>query len=171
MTPEFMRDYLPFIIIAVVIALRFSKRNTPQRLRPAFLILWPVMITVAVAAFSYGFYATGAAFTTTIAVAVVVSLALGIAAGWYRARSILLHRDPDTGHIMSRATIEGLVFLGALFLVRTAIRKFGGADTDQFGAVADGCMAFVVGLLFTRSIVIWRRCSALPPHPSREARI
>lgn len=164
MTPEFMRDYLPFVIIAIVIAVRFSKRNTPQRLRPAFLILWPVLMTLGLAGFIFGFYATGAAFTSMVALAIILGLTLGIAAGWFRARSILLHRDPETGHIMSRATIEGLVFIAALFLVRTAIRKFGGADTDQFGAAADGCMAFVVGLLFTRSIVIWRRCKELPPH-------
>ncbi|WP_420243629.1 hypothetical protein [Roseiterribacter gracilis] len=157
-----MRDYLPFIIIAVVIAIRFSRRNTPQRLRPAFLVLWPVLILLAVAFFIFGFYMTGAAFTAGVAAAVVIGLALGTVAGWYRARSILLHRDPDTGHIMSRATIEGLLVIGVLFVVRFGLRKLDGGN--QFGVFTDGCMAFVVGLLFTRSYVMWRRCKALPPH-------
>ena len=33
---------------------------------------------------------------------------------------------------------------------------------NPFSVVAEACMAFVVGLLFARSYVMWKRCKALP---------
>jgi hypothetical protein len=138
-------------------------------MHPQFLWVFPLLVSVGAAFFVWGAYRTGAQLTTTVIITVIVSLVLGGAAGWYRARSLHLHRDPETGFIMMRMSIEGLIFLVVLMAVRTAIRKLGGGD--QFGAVADGLMAFVVGLLITRALVIWQRCRALPPHQPREVRV
>jgi hypothetical protein len=162
MSPQDIQTYLPFVIIAIVLAVRFRSLSRPRRMRPGLLWVWPVVICLAAGFFAMGAYFKGGPLTTTIVVAVAASLVLGAVAGWHRARSMHLHRDPATGHIMMRMSIEGLIFLVVLFLVRALIRKFGGAETEQFGAVADGLMAFIVGLLVARSVVIWRRCRALP---------
>jgi hypothetical protein len=170
MTPQDIQTYLPFVVIAIVIAARFRSLSRPRRMRPGLLWIWPLVICLLAGFFAMGAYFKGGPLTATIVVTILVSLGLGAVAGWYRARAMHLHRDPDTGHIMMRMSIEGLIFLVALFLVRTLIRQFGGVNTDQFGAVADGLMAFIVGLLLARSYVMWRRCKALPPHrPSGEA--
>jgi Protein of unknown function (DUF1453) len=164
MTPQDLQAYLPYVVVLIVLLLRMRSLRKPRRVRPEFLWVWPLVICLAGGFFAFGAYMKGGPLTLAVVLGVVIGLTLGSLAGWYRARAMHLHRDPETGNIMMRMSIEGLIFLVVLMLVRTIVRKYGGADADQFGAVADGLMACIVGLLVTRSIVIWRRCRALPPH-------
>jgi hypothetical protein len=163
MNPQDIQVYLPFIAPVIVLLLMARRLKKPRRVRPNWLWVAPVMITVAAALFAMGAYFKGGPLTAIGVAGLVAGLVLGVAAGWYRARSLHLHRDPETGHIMMRLSLEGLIFLIVLMGARTALRQAGGSAADQFSVVAEAGMAFVVGLLFARSYVMWKRCKTLVP--------
>ncbi|MDB5364690.1 MAG: hypothetical protein JWM77_617 [Rhodospirillales bacterium] len=162
MSPQDINEYLPFIIPLIVLLMMMRRLKKPRRVRPNFLWVAPVLITIGAGFFAMGAYFKGGPLTMVTALALLAGLLLGVAAGWYRARSLHLHRDPDTGFIMMRLSIEGLIFLIVLMAARTAMRQMSGGAANPFSVVAEACMAFVVGLLFARSYVMWKRCKALP---------
>jgi Protein of unknown function (DUF1453) len=138
---------LPFVIIAVVLALRFRsmRRERPLKLQTLwivpmvyFLIAGSMMVALPPSPLGWALTAAG--------------LALGIAAGWYRARLIHLERNPETGELRQRASPLAMVLLLALIVLKLGARQvFGTTAATQPGSGAmlltDAFIGFALGLL------------------------
>jgi len=152
-------DLLPYVIPFVVLGILFL-RNRPGRARPvrvAALWIVPLIATLGIGTGLYfqphpNFYAGAYA-------ALAVALALGIATGNLRARTLTLRRCPDTGRVLAETSSMAFVLLAALILLRMTFRQMSGS----LGVIAiDASMLFALGMIVTQRLTLWSRVRTLP---------
>ena len=161
-----MLQYLiPFLVIGLVLFLRFRSMGRARPLRLGTLWIVPA-IYLALAGFL--FVETpphGLGWLWP-----VLALMFGGAIGWYRGRSMRIHVDPETQRLNQVASPIALLFIVALIALRMAIRA-GTAYEAGLGQVdvplITVCLvAMALGLLSMTRLEMYLRGSRL----LREAR-
>lgn len=138
---------LPFVIIAVVLGLRFRSmgRERPLRLEtlwvvPAIylVIAGSMLLALPPPPIGWGLVATG--------------LIAGLVLGWYRGRLIRIERNAETGELRQRASPLAMMLLLVLVVIKVGARSiFGETAAGHPGSGAmmltDAFIGFALGLL------------------------
>ncbi|MEO8453803.1 MAG: hypothetical protein ABI454_01470 [Sphingomicrobium sp.] len=138
---------LPFVIIAVVLALRFRSMSKERPLRLQSLWIVPVV---------YLFIAGSILLELPPPLMgwglLIVGLALGLVIGWHRGKMIRIERNAETGELRQRASPLAMVLLAAIVVLKLGARQvFGETAATQPGSGAmlltDAFLGFALGLL------------------------
>ena len=145
---------IPFVVIAIVMALRWRRmrRVTPLKLErlwilPAFYL---VVIGVTFAAQPQGLgwkFCLGA-------------LGLGAALGWQRGKLMRITLDPETHALNQASSPAALLFIVVLIVVRSGARQaatFGGPAGLDPMAITDVLMALALGLFTAQRVEMYLR--------------
>ncbi len=138
---------LPFVVIAVVLALRFRSMSKERPLKLETLWVVPVVYLFIVGSMLFALPPPAMGWGL-----VVLGLALGLVVGWHRGKLIRIERNAQTGELRQRASPLALLLLGALVVVKLGARQiFGEAAVVQPGSGAmlltDAFLGFALGLL------------------------
>lgn len=154
---NWLTTLLPFVIIAVVVALRVRSMRGERKLNFSTLWIVPAVYLVLI-----GFMFFALPPSTLGWALVAVGLVLGLIAGWYRGRLIHIHRDADTGELRQKASPLAMLLLVAIIVLKLGARQiFGEAAATQPGSPAmmmtDSFIGFALGLLSATRIEMYLR--------------
>ena len=152
---------LPFVIIAVVLALRFRSMSRERPLKLG--TLWVVPVVYLLLAGSMIVSLTPPRLGWGLLVA---GLLIGMVAGWHRGKLIHIARDPQTGELSQRASPLAMLLLLALVVLKLGARAiFGDTAATQPGSSAmlltDAFLGFALGLLSSTRLEIYLRARRL----------
>lgn len=168
MDPSVVKTVLPFVVIGVVLALRFRNLSKPRPFNAGRLWIAPALITLVAAAFLI----TSPPDATGWAI-VVVGAVLGIGAGMLRGKWMHLERDPATGKLLIRQSPLALLFLVAIIVARRGLSyELGAGGADASGHlttttlwVTEGLLGFALAMIVAMRWTLWQRSKDVPPHP------
>src|SRR3954453_2520271 len=158
--------YLAPLLVVALVALRLI-RNKPQKVKPGWLFVTPLLLVPAIYLTLRQAPAPGALWLLVDAAAALA----GAGVGWLTARHRAFTLDAETGEIMSRATPIGTVIFGALFAVRFGLKlafpqmqaghayASAGASFHPTAASAigwaDAGLVFSAAMVIARAATIW----------------
>jgi hypothetical protein len=152
---------LPFVIIAVVVALRFRSMS---RERPLNLgTLWIVPVVYLLVAGSMVFALTPSPIGWGLMLLGVVS---GVAVGWHRGKLIRITRNPENGELRQKASPLAMILLIALIVLKLGARAiFGetaaGHPSSSAMLLTDAFIGFALGLLSATRLELYLRARKL----------
>ena len=152
---------VPFVIIAVVFALRLRTMRRERPLKLTGLWIVPAIYLLIVGAMLFALPPPPIGWGL-----IVVGLAIGLVAGWYRARLIHIERDAATGELKQRASPLAMLLLLALVVLKLGARQvFGETAAAQPGSSAmlltDAFIGFALGLLSATRLELYLRAKRL----------
>jgi hypothetical protein len=138
---------LPFVVIAVVLALRFRRMRQERALNLGTLWIMPVAYALIAGSFIYSLPPAPMGWGL-----IVIGLAIGLVAGWYRGRLIRIERNAETGELRQRASPLAMLLIVALVGLKLGARAiFGQSALVQPGSgamlITDAFIGFALGLL------------------------
>jgi hypothetical protein len=148
---------LPFVIIAVVLALRFRSMSKDRPLKIGTLWVVPVV---------YFFVACSMVFALPPPPLgwglIVLGVGLGVAVGWHRGKLIRIERNAETGELRQRASPLAVILLAVLVLLKLGARAlFGETAAGHPGSSAmlltDAFIGFALGLLSATRLELYLR--------------
>jgi uncharacterized membrane protein YqgA involved in biofilm formation len=148
---------VPFVIIAVVLALRFRSMSRERPLKVQTLWVVPLvyvllagsmLLTLPPPPIGWGLVALGTA--------------IGAAIGWHRGKLIKIHRDGQTGELRQKASPIAVMLLAALVVLKLGARAiFGETAAGHPGSGAllltDAFIGFALGLLSATRLELYLR--------------
>lgn len=148
---------IPFVIIAVVLALRFRSMSKERPLK--LETLWIVPVVYALIAGSMLFALPPPAMGWGL---VAAGVGIGAGIGWHRGKLIRIHRDTDSGELRQKASPLAMLLLAALVLLKLGARAiFGESAATQPGSGAmlltDAFIGFALGLLSATRLELYLR--------------
>ena len=148
---------IPFVIIAVVLALRFRSMNKERPLK--LETLWIVPVVYALIAGSMLFALPPPPIGWGL---VVIGLGAGLTLGWYRGKMIRIERNAETGELRQRASPLAMMLLLALVVIKLGARSiFGETAAAHPGSGAmiltDAFIGFALGLLSATRLELYLR--------------
>ena len=158
MQQNWLQTVLPFIILAVVFALRFRNMKKAKPLKVGRLWIAPALITL-VAGFVLVTMPPGALGWA----AFFGSSAIGALVGWKRAQWMHLERDAESGDLMMRQTPAALFLLLGIVGVRrlVAYESGGSAAGGKLAGTAlvftDAALGFGLGMVCAMRLTLWLR--------------
>jgi len=152
---------LPFVIIAVVLALRLRSMSRERPLNVGTLWIIPVVYLALIASMLFALPPTVGGWSL-IAAGVVAGAVLG----WHRAKLIRIERNAETGKLMQRASPLAMLLLVALIVLKLGARMiFGETAAGQPGSAAmlmtDAFIGFALGLLSATRLELYLRARHL----------
>jgi NAD/NADP transhydrogenase beta subunit len=151
----------PFVIVAIVLMIRFRTLRRPRRLRLGMLWIVPTLyLAITVTLF------VAAPPTPGGWVAIAIALPLGGLVGWYRGRTMAIEVDPVTHALSQRGSPAAMLFIVAIIAVRSALRaasESGEAAAWHVDATmaTEVLVAFALGLLAMTRMEMWLRARRL----------
>lgn len=144
---NWLTTLLPFVIIAIVLALRFRSMSKERPLKLSTLWLIPVVYLLIAGSMMLELPPPPLGWGLAI-----VGLAAGVVAGWYRGKTIHIERNVETGELRQRASPLAMVLLAAVVVLKLGARAiFGDAAAVHPGSSAllltDAFLGFALGLL------------------------
>jgi hypothetical protein len=148
---------LPFVIIAVVLALRFRSMSRERPLKLGTLWVVPVVYLLLVVSLTPPPFGWGL---------LLLGLLIGVAIGWHRGKLIRIAHDPKTGELSQRASPLAMLLLAALVVLKLGARAiFGDTAATQPGSSAmlltDAFLGFALGLLSATRLELYLRARRL----------
>ena len=154
---------IPLIVIAVVLPLVLLRNRRPRTLRPRWMWVVPTIVVVMIGFGLWGMTYTDPAHTPFRPLdwaILAAGLALGVAAGWWRGRMVVIHKDPD-GTLKAQASPLGLILIVVLLIGRQGLRALLEPHAAEWGlnvlAVQDAYMLLAVGLVVAQRIEMYIR--------------
>lgn len=152
---------LPFVIIAVVMALRFRSMSRDRPLKPG--TLWVAPAVYLLLAGSIFFSLTPPPLGWGL---MLIGLLVGGALGWHRGKLIRITRDPQSGELSQRASPLAVLLLVALVVLKLGARAiFGdtaaGHPSSSAMLLTDAFIGFALGLLSATRLEIYLRARKL----------
>ena len=152
---------LPFVIIAVVLALRLRSMSRERPLKVGTLWVVPAIYLLVV-----GSMLVSLPPSSTGWLLLAIGLAIGTGVGWYRGRFIHIERHPETGELTQRASPIAMLLLVVLILLRVGARAiFGQTAVTHPGSSAilltDAFIGFALGLLSATRLELYLRARRL----------
>jgi hypothetical protein len=144
---NWLTTLLPFVIIAVVLALRFRSMSKERPLKLSTLWLIPVIYLLLMGSMLFELPPPPLGWGLALA-----GLAAGVVVGWYRGKTIHIERNAETGGLSQRASPLAMVLVAALVILKLGARAiFGDAAATHPGSGAllltDAFLGFALGLL------------------------
>lgn len=161
MSPE---QFGPLIGVGIALIVILLKGRKPRTLRPQWMWVVPLLITVLIAlglwSMTYSPTAEHAPFGPAEWAMLAAGLVLGGAVGWWRGRMTTIFRETD-GTLKSRASPLGLILIVGLLAGRSLLRGWLEANAAAWHinslALTDAFMVFVVGLVIMQRVEMFTR--------------
>ena len=147
---------IPFVVIAVVMALRIRRMKSVRPLRIEQLWIVPAIYLVVVALL----FVENAPSPAGWACAAVALVAGGLL-GWQRGKLMRIHVDPETHALGQQASMAGMVFLIALIAVRYAARTAGGDLHMDVALMTDTLAALALGMFSMQRLEMYLRAKRM----------
>ena len=152
---------LPFVIIAVVLALRLRSMSRERPLKINTLWIVPTLYLLIAGSMLFERPPPPAGWQLA-----ALGLVVGIVLGWYRGRFIHIERNADTGELRQRASPIAMLLLVALIVLKIGARAvFGEGAAAQPGSSAmlltDAFLGFALGLLSATRLELYLRARQL----------
>ena len=152
---------LPFVIIAVVLALRFRSMSRERPLKLGSLWIVPVVylllagsmvVTLTPPPLGWGLLLAG--------------LGIGVGVGWHRGKLIRISHDPQTGELRQKASPIAMLLLVALVILKLGARAIFGDTAAAHPSssamlLTDAFLGFALGLLSATRLEIYLRARRL----------
>jgi hypothetical protein len=152
---------IPFVIIAVVLALRVRSmsRERPLKLQT----LWIVPVVYALVAGSMLFSLTPPPLGWGL---MLLGLAVGVAVGWHRGKLIRIERNAETGELRQKASPLAMVLLVALIVLKIGARAIFGETAAGYPSssamlLTDAFIGFALGLLSATRLELYLRAKRI----------
>lgn len=160
MTPQ---QILPIVIPIAILALVVMRNRRPRPLNLHLMWIVPLLVVLGI---GMGLYFTPhEPFGVWAYAGFVFALGLGGVAGWWRGRTIDIHRDAETGRLMAKPSPLGLMLIVVLLVARRSLDMYllSNAEAWHLNAVAvtDAFMLFAVGLVVVQRIEMFVRGRAI----------
>jgi hypothetical protein len=157
---------LPFVIIAVVLALRFRSMSRERPLNVGTLWVVPVIYVLLVGSMLLALPPAPSGWGL-----VAVGLVLGAVLGWHRGKLIRIERNAETGKLSQRASPVAMLLLGALVVLKLGARAIFGdsaAAHPSSGAMllTDAFIGFALGLLSATRLELYLRARRILAAPA-----
>jgi hypothetical protein len=157
---------LPFVIIAVVLALRFRSMSRERPLNVGTLWVVPVIYVLLVGSMLLALPPAPSGWGL-----VAVGLVLGAVLGWHRGKLIRIERNAETGKLSQRASPVAMLLLGALVVPKLGARAIFGdsaAAHPSSGAMllTDAFIGFALGLLSATRLELYLRARRILAAPA-----
>jgi len=148
---------LPFVIIAVVLALRFRSMSKERPLKPNTLWVVPLIYLLLIGSMLYSVTPTTAGWGLLL-----MGLGIGIGVGWHRGKLIHISRNPESGEFSQRASPLAMLLLVVLVILKLGAREiFGDSAAGHPGSGAmlltDAFLGFALGLLSATRLELFLR--------------
>jgi hypothetical protein len=152
---------LPFVIIAIVLALRFRSMNKERPLRVATLWIVPVVYLLLACSMVFALPPPPLGWGL-----IGLGVGLGAVVGWHRGKLIRIERNSETGELRQRASPLAMLLLVALVAVKLGARSIFGqtaAAQPESGAMllTDAFIGFALGLLSATRLELYLRARQL----------
>jgi hypothetical protein len=153
---------VPFVIIAVVLALRFRSMSKERPLKVETLWVVPV-VYLLLAGWMLAMLPPPPIGWGLAGLGIVV----GAAIGWHRGKLIRIHRDAQSGELRQKASPIAIVLLAALVVLKLGARAiFGDTAAGHPGSGAmlltDAFIGFALGLLSATRLELFLRARQIP---------
>ena len=112
---------IPFVIIAVVVALRLRSMSRERPLKLTTLWVAPVIYLAIAGSMMFALPPSPIGWGVLLA-----GLGIGIGVGWYRGKLIRIDRNPETGELSQKASPLALLLLVALIVLKLGARAIFG---------------------------------------------
>jgi hypothetical protein len=157
---------LPFVIIAVVLALRFRSMSRERPLNVGTLWVVPVIYLLLVGSMLLALPPAPSGWGL-----VAVGVVLGAVLGWHRGKLIRIERNAETGKLSQRASPVAMLLLGALVVLKLGARAIFGdsaAAHPSSGAMllTDAFIGFALGLLSATRLELYLRARRILAAPA-----
>jgi uncharacterized membrane protein SirB2 len=144
---NWLTTLLPFVIIAVVLALRFRSMSKERPLKLSTLWLVPAIYLLLMGSMLFELPPPPIGWALALA-----GLTAGLVAGWYRGKTIRIERNAETGELRQRASPLAMVLLAAIVVLKLGARAiFGDTAAVHPGSggllLTDAFLGFALGLL------------------------
>ena len=148
---------LPFVIIAVVVALRLRSMSKERPLKPTSLWIVPIVYALLMAWMLFALPPAPVGWGL-----LAVGLLIGAAIGWHRGKLIRITRNPDNDELMQKASPLAMILLLALIVLKVGARAIFGesaAGHPASGAMllTDAFIGFALGLLSATRLELYLR--------------
>ncbi|MEO1967722.1 MAG: CcdC protein domain-containing protein [Sphingomonadaceae bacterium] len=160
-----MSFLLPLIIVGVVLLLRTRRMAVERPFNLGTLWVIPAVFLVIAVFTLVEFPPQGVEFLW-----LGLALILGVALGWQRGRLMSIRLDPESGRLMTKGSGWAIIFLFALFVIRSLLRT--GLNMEaQAGVITPGLInnvfvLFAFGLFATQRAEMALRAKRLKDgHP------
>jgi len=152
---------LPFVVIAVILALRFRTMRSERKLDLKRLWVVPVVYIILI-----GFIFSALPPPLLGWEILLGGLIVGLLAGWYRGRLIKIHRDPESGELRQKASPLAMLLLLAIIVLKVGARHVFGEDAASDPSspamlMTDGFIGFALGLLSATRLEMYVRAKRL----------
>ena len=152
---------LPFVMIALVLALRMRSMGRERPLKLG--TLWVAPVVYLLVAGWIVFSLTPPLLGWGLA---LIGLAVGIGIGWHRGKLIRITRDPESGKLSQKASPLAMLLLFTLIVLKLGARAiFGdsaaGHPSSSAMLLTDAFIGFALGLLFATRLEIYLRARKL----------
>jgi hypothetical protein len=157
---------LPFVIIAVVLALRFRSMSRERPLNVGTLWIVPVIYLLLVGSMLAALPPAPTGWGL-----VAVGIIFGAVLGWHRGKLIRIERNAETGKLSQRASPVAMLLLGALVVLKLGARAIFGdsaAVHPSSGAMllTDAFIGFALGLLSATRLELYLRARRILAPPA-----
>jgi membrane protein CcdC involved in cytochrome C biogenesis len=161
----------PIIGVGIALVVVLLRNRAARPLNVQWMWVVPLLVSLLI---GWGIWASTtfqphAPFGPITYASLAAALAAGCAIGWWRGKTIDIHRDPDTGKLMARASPLGLIILIGLIAVRYAMKGVLEANAEAWHlnmvALTDGFLLFAAGLVVVSRVEMWLRARAIAEHP------
>jgi hypothetical protein len=157
---------LPFVIIAVVLALRFRSMSRERPLKVETLWVVPVFYQLQVGSMLLALPPAPTGWGL-----VAGGIVLGAVVGWHRGKMIRIERNAETGKLSQRASPVAMLLLGALVVLKLGARAIFGdsaAAHPSSGAMllTDAFIGFALGLLSATRLELYLRARRILAAPA-----
>lgn len=158
-----LEQILPIVIPVAVLAIILMRTRRPRPLNLHLMWIVPLLVIVGI---GMGLYFTPhEPFGAWAYAGFAFALGLGGLAGWWRGKTIDIHRDAETGRLMAQPSPLGLVLIVGLLIARRSLDSYLIAHAEAWHlnavAITDAFMLFAVGLVVAQRIEMFLRGRAI----------
>lgn len=157
---QWITTIISFGVLALVLILRMRRARQVRPLKVGRLWILPAFYSVVVTLLYMAHPPVGMVWIYALG-----ALAIGLLAGWWRGKLMIIHVDPQTHEVSQQGSVLAMAVIVVLVVVRIAARNVmastSGNDPAFILAMTDALLALGLGFVAAQSLEIWMRAREL----------